>query len=181
MSKPTIEEYKGECVTRKIGPCIVEPLHPRHAHKYRFPAFLAISSVRPPAVIDAREAKLRSDWVRTMEARLVREELAKCWREEGVNHYQSCHALAEKYLDMIRTHRVSLVSAAHGSISPFVRRLERRNTETQADLEVSLLIAWTLGCTLTMWCVSDVGRCTSIPRAIIDTQVTGYRKLDYSS
>jgi len=42
-----------------------------------------------------------------MEARLVREELAKCWREEGVNHYQSCHALAEKYLDMIKTHRVS--------------------------------------------------------------------------
>jgi hypothetical protein len=41
-----------------------------------------------------------------MEARLVREELAKCWREEGVNHYQSCHALSEKYLDMVRTHRV---------------------------------------------------------------------------
>ena len=58
------------------------------------------------AVVDAREAKLRADWVKTMEARLVREELAKCWREEGVNHYQSCHALSEKYLDMIRTHRV---------------------------------------------------------------------------
>lgn len=61
---------------------------------------------RLPAVVDAREAKLRADWVKTMEARLVREELAKCWREEGVNHYQSCHALSEKYLDMIRTHRV---------------------------------------------------------------------------
>ena len=56
--------------------------------------------------MDAREAKLRSDWVKVMEARLVREELAKCWREEGVNHYQSCHALSEKYIDMIRTHRV---------------------------------------------------------------------------
>lgn len=42
-----------------------------------------------------------------MEARLVRDELAKCWREEGVNHYQSCHALSEKYLDMLRSHRVS--------------------------------------------------------------------------
>ncbi|KAK9896266.1 hypothetical protein P389DRAFT_171378 [Cystobasidium minutum MCA 4210] len=59
------------------------------------------------AVIDAQEAKIRSDWVNTMEARLVREELAKCWREEGVNHYQSCHALSEKYLDMVRTHRVT--------------------------------------------------------------------------
>ena len=63
-------------------------------------------SLSLPAVMDAREAKLRSDWVKVMEARLVREELAKCWREEGVNHYQSCHALSEKYIDMIRTHRV---------------------------------------------------------------------------
>lgn len=58
------------------------------------------------AVQEAREAKVRDDWVKTMEARLVREELAKCWREEGVNHYQSCHALTEKYLDMLRSHRV---------------------------------------------------------------------------
>lgn len=42
-----------------------------------------------------------------MEARLVREELAKCWRTEGVNHYEVCHPLTEKYLDMLRTHRVS--------------------------------------------------------------------------
>lgn len=62
--------------------------------------------------MDAREAKLRSDWVKVMEARLVREELAKCWREEGVNHYQSCHALSEKYIDMIRTHRVGRVSSS---------------------------------------------------------------------
>lgn len=70
------------------------------------PATLTPIAAFLSAVIDAQEAKIRSDWVNTMEARLVREELAKCWREEGVNHYQSCHALAEKYLDMVRTHRV---------------------------------------------------------------------------
>ena len=63
------------------------------------------------AVLDAREAKVRSDWINTMQARLVREELAKCWREEGVNHYQSCHALAEKYLDMVKSHRVRWMNA----------------------------------------------------------------------
>ncbi|CAD6581257.1 MAG: hypothetical protein CYPHOPRED_001530 [Cyphobasidiales sp. Tagirdzhanova-0007] len=59
------------------------------------------------SVLDAREVKIREDWVKTMEARIVRDELAKCWREEGVNHYQSCHELVQKYVDMIRTHRVT--------------------------------------------------------------------------
>ena len=57
-------------------------------------------------MLDAQEAKIRADWVRVMEARMVREELAKCWREEGVNHYESCHELADRYLNMIRTHKV---------------------------------------------------------------------------
>lgn len=67
------------------------------------------------AVLQAREDKIRNDWVQTMEARLVREELAKCWREEGVNHYQSCHELTQKYIDMIRTHRVSREAGAQTS------------------------------------------------------------------
>lgn len=37
----------------------------------------------------------------------VREELQKCWRTEGVNHYEVCHPLTEKYLDLLRTNRVS--------------------------------------------------------------------------
>ncbi|GAA5866713.1 hypothetical protein JCM5296_000806 [Sporobolomyces johnsonii] len=54
----------------------------------------------------AREEKIRQDWIGIMEARLVREELAKCWRTEGVNHYQVCHPLTMKYLDMLRTNRL---------------------------------------------------------------------------
>ncbi|GJN93510.1 hypothetical protein Rhopal_006567-T1 [Rhodotorula paludigena] len=54
----------------------------------------------------AREEKIRQSWIGVMEAKLVREELQKCWRTEGVNHYEVCHALTEKYLDLLRTNRV---------------------------------------------------------------------------
>lgn len=43
-----------------------------------------------------------------MQTRLVREELQKCWRTEGVNHYEVCHHLTAKYLDMLRDNKVSL-------------------------------------------------------------------------
>ena len=41
-----------------------------------------------------------------MEIRLVREELAKCHKAEGVNHYENCKWLSEKYLQLLRTNRV---------------------------------------------------------------------------
>lgn len=44
-----------------------------------------------------------------MQTRLVREELQKCWRTEGVNHYEVCHHLTAKYLDMLRENRVSFL------------------------------------------------------------------------
>lgn len=43
-----------------------------------------------------------------MEARIVREELVKCQRGEGVNHYKRCGHLAEMYTGMIRENKVSL-------------------------------------------------------------------------
>lgn len=44
-----------------------------------------------------------------MEARIVREELVKCQRGEGVNHYKRCGHLAEMYTGMIRENKVSVV------------------------------------------------------------------------
>jgi pantothenate synthetase len=41
-----------------------------------------------------------------MEARIVREELVKCQRGEGVNHYKKCQYLAEMYTGMIRDNKV---------------------------------------------------------------------------
>jgi len=43
-----------------------------------------------------------------MEARLVRAELQKCYRGEGVNHLQNCKELAELYAGMIRENKVGL-------------------------------------------------------------------------
>lgn len=57
----------------------------------------------------ARDAFLREEWVKAMEARLVREELDKCHRAEGVNHYENCKWLAEKYLKMLRENKVRFV------------------------------------------------------------------------
>lgn len=41
-----------------------------------------------------------------MEARIVRSELQKCYRLEGVNNIENCHDLAEKYIGMIRDNKV---------------------------------------------------------------------------
>jgi hypothetical protein len=38
------------------------------------------------AIYAAREQKIRDDWVRAMEARIIREQLSKCYKTEGVNH-----------------------------------------------------------------------------------------------
>jgi hypothetical protein len=44
----------------------------------------------------AQDAIIREQWVRSMMARLVREELGKCYYREGVNHLEKCGALRGK-------------------------------------------------------------------------------------
>lgn len=44
-----------------------------------------------------------------MEVRLVRDELEKCQKGEGVNHYENCKWLADKYLQMLQDNRVRRV------------------------------------------------------------------------
>ena len=41
----------------------------------------------------AQDAIIREQWVRSMMARLVREELGRCYRREGVNHLEKCGRL----------------------------------------------------------------------------------------
>ena len=38
----------------------------------------------------AQDSIIREQWVRSMMARLVRDELGKCYRREGVNHLEKC-------------------------------------------------------------------------------------------
>ncbi|EJD06671.1 uncharacterized protein FOMMEDRAFT_151969 [Fomitiporia mediterranea MF3/22] len=58
------------------------------------------------ARVRAREEHIRESWVRTMEVKIVRDELTKCQRIEGVNHYENCKPWTEKYLKMLRENRV---------------------------------------------------------------------------
>ena len=43
-----------------------------------------------------------------MEARIVRDQLQSCYRAEGVNHYETCRELSEKYITLLRENRVRL-------------------------------------------------------------------------
>ncbi|WWC93044.1 uncharacterized protein L201_008008 [Kwoniella dendrophila CBS 6074] len=56
--------------------------------------------------LKSQDEHIRESWIKAMEARLVREELQKCYRGEGVNHLQNCKVLAEKYAGMIRDNKV---------------------------------------------------------------------------
>jgi len=44
-----------------------------------------------------------------MELRLVRDELEKCQKNEGVNHYENCGWLADKYIQMLQNNRVRAI------------------------------------------------------------------------
>lgn len=41
-----------------------------------------------------------------MEARIVRENLEKCYRVEGVNHLENCRHLADRYVEMLKENKV---------------------------------------------------------------------------
>ena len=51
------------------------------------------------ALKGAQDAIIREQWVQSMMARLVREEMGKCYRREGVNHLEKCgHLRGTQYL-----------------------------------------------------------------------------------
>lgn len=45
-----------------------------------------------------------------MEARLVRDALDECHRTEGVNHYENCKQLSQRYMQMLKENRVRRLS-----------------------------------------------------------------------
>lgn len=56
----------------------------------------------PTAKLQERDDLMRESWVKTMRLRLVRAELEKCHKAEGVNHYENCQWIAMKYLEMLQ-------------------------------------------------------------------------------
>ncbi|CRG91742.1 hypothetical protein PISL3812_08794 [Talaromyces islandicus] len=80
-------------------------------------AFLAKKPTVPPtydgvdfednvAVHNARDAIIREQWVRSMMARLVGEELGKCYAREGVNHFEKCGKLRERYFELLKDRKI---------------------------------------------------------------------------
>jgi hypothetical protein len=54
------------------------------------PTFEGVDYDDNQALKAAQDAIIREQWVRSMMARLVRDEMGKCYRREGVNHLEKC-------------------------------------------------------------------------------------------
>lgn len=57
------------------------------------PTFEGVDFNDTKALKAAQDAVLREQWVKSMMARIVRDELGKCYYREGVNHLQNCGKL----------------------------------------------------------------------------------------
>ena len=64
------------------------------------PTFDGVDYDDTPRLKAAQDAVIREQWVKSMMARLVREELGKCYYREGVNHLEKCGALRGE-LDLV--------------------------------------------------------------------------------
>jgi len=54
------------------------------------PTFEGVDYEDNKAFKAAQDSIIREQWVKSMMARLVREEMGKCYRREGVNHLEKC-------------------------------------------------------------------------------------------
>ena len=63
------------------------------------PTFEGVDYADTPRLKAAQDAIIREQWVKSMMARLVREELGKCYVKEGVNHLEKCGSLRGMSLD----------------------------------------------------------------------------------
>lgn len=57
------------------------------------PTFDGVDYDDQAALKAAQDAIIKEQWVKSMMARVVRDELGLCYRREGVNHLANCSAL----------------------------------------------------------------------------------------
>ena len=88
------------------------------------PTFDGVDYDDTPRLKAAQDAVIREQWVKSMMARLVREELGKCYYREGVNHLEKCGALrGELALGMVHL----------GGLCTFGMATSGTDTENVAD------------------------------------------------
>lgn len=85
------------------------------------------------ALKDAQANHVRESWVSAMELRLVKTELQKCHQYEGVNHYATCQDLSNRYVDMLRNHRVCILLGVYGFMLTFVQVKGYKIQEKEVD------------------------------------------------
>ncbi|EME49802.1 hypothetical protein DOTSEDRAFT_144127 [Dothistroma septosporum NZE10] len=70
------------------------------------PTFDGVDYDDNKALKAAQDAIIREQWVQSMMARLIREEMGKCYYKEGVNHLEKCGHLRERYLQQLKHSKV---------------------------------------------------------------------------
>ncbi|KAI4138180.1 MAG: hypothetical protein L6R39_006930 [Caloplaca ligustica] len=70
------------------------------------PTFDGVDYNDTPRLKAAQDAVLKEQWVKSMMARLIREQLAKCYYREGVNHLEKCGQLRERYFQALKEAKV---------------------------------------------------------------------------
>ncbi|KAE9980084.1 hypothetical protein BLS_009168 [Venturia inaequalis] len=70
------------------------------------PTFAGVDYDDQHALKAAQDSIIREQWVRSMMARLVREEMGKCYWREGVNHLEKCGHLRERYLELLKDAKI---------------------------------------------------------------------------
>ncbi|KAI4188761.1 MAG: hypothetical protein LQ346_005241 [Caloplaca aetnensis] len=70
------------------------------------PTFDGVDYNDTPRLKAAQDAIIREQWVKSMMARLVREELGKCYYREGVNHLEKCGKLRERYFQALKESKI---------------------------------------------------------------------------
>lgn len=78
------------------------------------PTFDGVDYDDNKALKAAQDAVIREQWVQSMMARLVREELGKCYYREGVNHLEKCGHLRGKSIQRSQIWAKSMVFGESG-------------------------------------------------------------------
>ncbi|CAG8609401.1 10770_t:CDS:2 [Acaulospora morrowiae] len=78
-----------------------------YSHK-EFPTYTKVKEGETPSyevLLANKEYQIREHWVRAMEVRLVKQQLGKCQKTEGVNAMVNCRRLAKLYLELLREYK----------------------------------------------------------------------------
>lgn len=87
-----------------------------------------------PAMLNARDNHIREQWIKAMEVRIVREELIKCQRGEGVDAHVHCRELSERYLSMLADAKVRSIHIPRRTLAEHAQVKGWRNVYTK-DLQ----------------------------------------------